>query len=693
MLILTEKPNVASDFAQTFGAQKFQDFYKTDNLTITYCVGHLFELAPPEYYNPDFKTWKIEDLPIVPGKFSYLKTTAAAKHTDEVLKLLREASARNEKIIIATDADREGELIARIVLEQADITDISNCFRFWESQALTPKVIKKGLENAKPLSNYNELSNQAHARQRADWLIGMNLSRFVSIGNPTVFSVGRVQTAVLCEIARRNYEVKTFVPVPYNELEAVIKDKNGNQIKAYLLNPENRKTSFPLGNEFLEKAKTICDGKMIEESNSKTAQKTQKPEKLLNINALQKSAYKLYGYSPEKTLEIAQRLYEVRKALSYPRTPSRVMGDENVELFREKFNLLKNDFKEISGFCNENLIRKENRHIFNSSELEAHHALIPLRKLPSDATKEEQNVFGIVVENFFKVCMDDFIFNEKTIIFECGGFSFKATIKDIVQEGWKKAERRNITAMGKTDEIQEVKNFDEKNCVITRFSKLEKKTQSPKEYSIDSLLSFMEKPKGEKQKKLLGLGTPATRAEIIAKLFEKQYVSEENRKLYATKKGFFLLSQLAKDRKLSKIANVNQTTIWENELSENPALFERHITEYVEDCIKPEIKETFEKESPGVCPLCGSRIFESEKSFYCSSFKTTGCKFSIWKKSSGTTFTFEDAKLLLSGKGTKTKSCKSKEGKSYKAAFFLNGKNELERKFAQTKQKHFGGKK
>lgn len=693
MLILTEKPNVANDFAQTFGAQKFQDFYKAENLTITYCVGHLFELAPPEYYNPDFKTWKIEDLPIVPKKFYYLKTTAAAKHTNEVLKLLREAAARNEKIVIATDADREGELIARIVLEQAVITDISSCFRFWESQALTPEVIKKGLENAKPLSCYNSLSEQAHARQKADWLIGMNLSRFISIGNPTVFSVGRVQTAVLCEIARRNHEVKTFVPVPYNELEAVIQDKNGNQIRAYLLNPENQKTSFSLKNEFLEKAKSICDGKMIEKSESKTAQKTQKPEKLPNINALQKSAYKLYGYSPEKTLAIAQRLYEVHKALSYPRTPSRVMGNENVGLFREKFTLLKDEFKEISGFCDENLITKENRHIFNSKELEAHHALIPLRKLPPDATKEEQNVFNIVVENFFKVCMDDFIFNEKTIIFECGGFSFKSAIKDIVQEGWKKSERRNVTAMYKTDEIQETKNFDEKNCTITKLSKLEKKTQSPKEYSIDSLLSFMEKPKGEKQEKLLGLGTPATRADIIAKLFEKKYVSEENKKLYATKKGFFLLSQLAKDRELSKIANVNQTTIWENELSENPALFKKHITEYVENCIKPEIKETFEKESPGVCPLCGSKIFEGEKSFYCSSFKATGCRFSIWKETCGTSFTFEDAKLLLEGKVSKTKNCKNKEGKTYKATFFLNSKNELERKFAQSKQKYFGGKK
>lgn len=678
MLILTEKSSVAKDFAETFSAKKFGDCYKSNNITITWCVGHLFTLADSEFYDPKFKNWNLEDLPIIPQKFQYVKTTAAP-HTSEVLKLLKEAYSKKDEILIATDADREGELIARIVLSQAGISDISNCKRFWVSQALTPEVIKEGLNNSKPLSDYDDLAKQGYARQRTDWLIGINFSRFVSIGNSVVFPVGRVQTAILCEIAKRNFQVKNFKPVPYNELEAVISDDNKNKIKAYLLNPKTQKTSFELNDEHFKSALSLY-GKNISSVQSDTIQKTVKPEKLLNLNALQKIAYKTYGYSPEKTLEIAQKLYETYKCLSYPRTPSRVMGDANVELFKSKFNFLKSIFPELSGFCDENLITEENKHIFNSEQLEAHHALIPLKRISEEAEQQEKNVFSIVVESFFKVCMPDFKYNEKTMTFDCEGFKFRATLKEIVQEGHHILERRNVTAMNdKNNDVQEVKSFNEKNCHIESVSKLDKKTQSPKEYSIDTLLTFMEKPKGDSQEKLLSLGTPATRAEIITKLFSMQYVREEKKKLYATDKAMWLLTQLSKDNELAKIANVNQTTFWENELKENPELFEQHIKEYISGCIRPEIKLKYEKASPGNCPICSSRILEGKQNFYCSR-KTEDSKsdFTIWKNTFGTTLTFEDVKQILSGGKTKTKSCKNKEGKTYKAQIRLGADKKLE---------------
>ena len=242
MLILTEKSSVAKDFAVALNAQKFPGYFSSGSIEITYCQGHLFELCQPEFYDPKYKNWNIEDLPIIPQKFCYFKTAAAASQTKIVLEKIREHFS--DKIIIATDADREGELIARIVLEQAHLTDISKCYRFWVSEALTPEVVKKGLENAKPLSEYNSLSLQAYARQHADWLIGINFTRFVSTGNHEIFSVGRVQTAVLFEIAKRNHEVKNFIPKPYNELEAEIRDSNGNIIKALLVNPKDNKCAF-----------------------------------------------------------------------------------------------------------------------------------------------------------------------------------------------------------------------------------------------------------------------------------------------------------------------------------------------------------------------------------------------------------------------------------------------------------------
>lgn len=687
MLILTEKSSVANDFAIALNAQKFAGYFATGNTIITYCQGHLFELCPPDFYDPKYKNWNITDLPIIPQKFCYSKTAAASSQTKIVIEKIKEHIS--DKIIIATDADREGELIARIVLEQAHLTDLSKCYRFWVSEALTPDVVKKGLENAKPLSAYDNLSAQAYARQHADWLIGMNFTRFVSTGNHEVFSVGRVQTAVLCEIAKRNHEVKNFITKPYNELETSIKDSNGSIIKALLVNPKDKKCAFEINSQYLSVAMEKCSGHRIDFAKSDSTLKTSKPEKLLNINALEKEAYKRFGYSPEETLNIAEELYNEHKCLSYPRTPSRVMGNSNAELFREKFELLKSTYPEISGFCNSNLITQENKHIFDSSKLESHHALIPLATLPETANQKQKNVFGIVIESFFRVCMDDYKFNEKTILFSCNGFTFKSIIKDTIQEGWKAYERRNVTAMTddkKENDIQEVRNFNENNCLITSLQKLDKKTTPPKEYSIDTLLTFMEKPKGETEEKLAGLGTPATRADIVQKLFKTGYITEDKKKLFATKKGLWLLTFLSKDKELAKIANVNQTTYWENELAVNPELFEQHIKEYVSVSMKPEIKEVYVKESPGKCPLCGKDVTEQKKSWSCSGWKENPpCKFSIWKESFHTNISFEDARLLLSGKNTKVKTCKSNDGKSFKAQMKLKQDGKLEPIFQKLK--------
>lgn len=687
MLILTEKSSVAKDFAVALNAQKFAGYFSNGSIEITYCQGHLFELCQPDFYDPKYKNWNIEDLPIIPQKFYYSKTAAATSQTKIVLEKIKEHFS--DKIIIATDADREGELIARIVLEQAHLTDISKCFRFWVSEALTPEVVKKGLENAKPLSEYNSLSLQAYARQHADWLIGINFTRFVSTGNHEIFSVGRVQTAVLFEIAKRNHEVNNFVPKLYNELEAEIRDSNGNIIKALLVNPKDNKCAFELNNRYLLSAIDKCSGRKIDFAKSDSVMKTSKPEKLLNINALEKEAYKRFGYSPEETLNIAEELYNEHKCLSYPRTPSRVMGDENVEIFREKFDLLKNIYPEISGFCNPKLINQENKHIFDSSKLESHHALIPLAILPENATQKQKNVFGIVIESFFRVCMDDYKYNEKTILFSCNNFTFKSIIKDTVQEGWKAYERRNVTAMKdnkKENDMQEVRNFNENNCLITSIKKLDKKTTPPKEYAIDTLLTFMEKPKGDTEEKLVGLGTPATRADIVQKLFKTGYIIEDKKKLFATKKGLWLLTFLSKDKELAKIANVNQTTYWENELAVNPSLFEQHIKEYVVVSMKPEIKEVYVKEGICKCPACGKDIQKGKSNWYCTGYKE-GCKFVLWENVAGAKLSEKDVTALCSGKQTGIKHCTNKAGKKFDCKFVLNEKKEIKFEFINSKNK------
>ena len=672
MFVLCEKPSVAREFAAALGCAGKKGFFEGGGNVVTYCVGHLFEPVDPDGYDPKLKSWRLEDLPIIPEAFIYKVKPDVAEQADTVVKLLK--AHADDDVLIATDAGREGELIARLALLEAGVSPSPRFRRFWVSEALTPEVIRAGIEAAKPLADYDGLSAQGFARQKADWLCGMNLSRYMSVDNPPPpFSVGRVQTAVLAAIAARNADVKNFVTIPYKELEARIAGKNGAEIKAFLQNPASGKSSFfEHDYPYLESAQTHCDSnlKIIDNAGVTQNQKREKPPKLLNITGLQKEAYKRFGYTPEETLNVAQALYETHKCLSYPRTPSRVMGDNNVELFLEKFNLLK-DASPLSALCDISLIAADNKHIFNSKALEDHHALIPLALLPEGVNEKERNVYEIVLRSFFMVCMNDFIYNEKALSFRLGEYIFNAKIREIVDAGWKKAggEKEEEPAE------QDVERFDESECSLVQTTVLDKSTEPKKEFSMDTLLSFMERPKDGGDEKLAGLGTPATRAEIIKSLFTKQYVSESKKKLYATDRARFLLDRLAKDDDLRRIADVANTTAWEQRLADNPRDFEAEIISFIKNCIKKDVKrEIFIKDPLGKCPLCGKPVAEGKLSYSCSGWRDTPkCGFSVWKEVSGAKISAEEVKLLLLGQKTPLKKCTSKKGESFEASFYLQG--------------------
>ena len=679
MLILCEKPSVARDFAAALGASAQKGFFEGNGNVITYCVGHLFELWDPDDYDPKFKKWSLEALPIIPETFKYRMNSGTADQARLVIDLLKKH--KEDDIIIATDAGREGELIARIALLMACVPNNGHFRRFWVSEALTPDVIHKGIREARPLSEYDTLSAQAFARQRADWLVGINLSRLMSIGNPPPpWSVGRVQTAVLSAIGERNGEVKNFVPVPYKELEANVGPNNQKLgIFARLLNPKTSKSAFSKDDEeYLRAAKDYCLGKAVDTVDVDSKEEKKKPDKLLNITGLQKIAFKRFGYKPEETLEIAQALYETHKCLSYPRTPSRVMGDNNVELFREKFELLKSNTP-LSSFCDPSLINANNKHIFNSAKLEDHHALIPLNKLPETANDKERNIFSIVLESFFMVCMPDCIYNEKSLRFHVGSYIFTSKVREVLQYGWKVAiHQSKVNSPSQDDDTEghviEVMNFDISNCFINELYILDKFTQPKKEFAIDTLLAFMEHPKGEGEAKLAGLGTPATRAEIINKLFAAEYIKEDKKKLYATERGRFLLEQLSKNECLQQIADVSNTTDWEERLVRDPGTFEKEIIEYVAECVKSSPNRvTYQKPTVGDCPLCGRPVYESKLSYSCSGYKEDPkCSFVIWKTIAGAAVSPTEAHLLLIGQKTKVKKCKGKKG-PFEAAFALKG--------------------
>lgn len=677
MLILTEKPSVAQSFgvALSIPFDKSQGFYTDGKTEITNCVGHLYELAKPEDYDESYKYWTFELLPIIPETYLYNQNEETVKQIKKVTYLLNKHA--HDKIVIATDADREGEVIARIVFKEAGLSDISNCYRFWVSEALTPEVIKKGMSELKNWSNYDALAEKGFARQHADWLVGMNLTPYETLlaGHTVTLPVGRVQTAILAAIAQRNNEVKNFVPTPYYQCIANLRDNNGNKAEAVLFNPENKKYFFPQINGYINQAHSFSETTKTISVQSETKRKTLNPPKLLSLTELQKIAAKEFDYSSSRTLELAQSLYEKHKCLSYPRTPSSVLGDADVDLFREKFKLLKSKYP-ISGYCNESLISKENKHIFNSKKLDSHHALIPLDFLPEDATQAEKNIYEIVLRHFFMCCMNECLYDEKTLWITNGEYRYRTTIKTIVEEGWKKAEKQ-LAPIGakKNKEEDELQNFDEKTCILKNTEIVKKLTTPKKEFTETSLLAFMENPTMEdSEEKLVGLGTPATRGNILSKLEEYKYVTKLNKKYYATEKAYFLLKLLFKNPLTAKIASINQTTQWEKQLESSPKEFETQIIRYIKDCVKshPEI-ETYEKQGVGKCPLCGSKVLEGPKSYFCEKInKEPKCSFIIYKTAFNANLTVKDAELLLQGKQTGVKTCKGKSGKSYKAKLSLN---------------------
>lgn len=504
----------------------------------------------------------------------------------------------------------------------------------------------------------------------------MNLTPYETLlaGHKMTMPVGRVQTAILAAIAQRNNDVKNFVPTPYYQCVANLIDNKGNKVEALLINPESKKLFFSQLNHYINQAHSFSETSKQISIKIETQRKTLNPPKLLSLTELQKLAAKQFDYSSSKTLELAQSLYEKHKCLSYPRTPSSVLGDDDVELFKEKFDLLK-ETSELSQFCNESLISKDNKHIFNSKKLDSHHALIPLDVIPTETTQAEKNIYNIVLQRFFLCCMDKCVFDEKTMFITNGEYVYKTTVKTIVEEGWKKAQGKLAQFGANYEDENKVQFFDNNHCYLKKTEIVKKLTTPKKEFTETSLLAFMENPTMENtDEKLVGLGTPATRGNILSKLEEYSYAVKNSKKYYATEKAFFLLKLLFKNTLTAKIANIAQTTEWEKQLENNPETFERNIENFIRECVKthPEI-EAFEKQGIGKCPKCGSKVLEGKKSYFCEKLtKEPNCNFIIYKNSFNTEITQKDVQALISGKTTAQKNLTSKAGKKYPAKLKLN---------------------
>jgi len=693
MLILTEKPSVAKAFADALGVTRKDNYYENGEHCVVNALGHLLENYSPEDYDPSLKKWDMASLPIIPERVKF----KAVEKTKAQLSVVKSCFARhkNDPFLLATDAEREGELIGAEILDYVGFNNYSGAKRFWVSEALTPEVIMKGIENAKPLAEYKSYRDQGFARQFADWLVGMNLTRLVTLKADKLLHFGRVQTAVLGAVYEREKSISKFIPVPYYEIQAVMDNGIVDVLlepcfSVKMINPDNKEYPTRFSEQSAgEKFDYVRDAKKGIITELKKDKKTVPPPQLFNLTALQKEAHKKYGYAPEKTLEIAQSLYEKHKCLSYPRTPSRVMGDDNVALVKSIYDNLKSYYDcDVIANSEPSLISNDNKRLFNSAELQDHHALIPLapynkdvdgNPLFNDAEVDEANIYSLVFDRFFTVLMPPYVYNSISIDVDISGHKFVGNGIEVVNSGW----RTNTNTDEDESEPEDFSGIVKGNeYKINSINSLEKKTEPKKHYTFASLLQLMENPRGDDGKHLTGLGTPATRGAILQKLVDRKYVSLKGKNVLISDDGNFLIENVLKNDGLAEFISVPETTRWEERLHGDTAAFIDGIKDFIRGAVKNTGMEAYnhEKKSLGKCPLCKGDVYEGKNNYYCGNYKAENpCKFVIWKNVCQATITHSDLQTLLSGKLTKVKKCISpKTGKEFSAKFELvNGKVEF----------------
>ena len=581
MLIITEKPSVAKDFAKalacSFSASDQAYKSRDGEITIVHCVGHLFNLQQPDFYDERFKHWN--QLPIIPQQFAYdvnPQTKDVAKNVIQHIK-----NHKNDEILIATDADREGEIIARECLLASRISDYSKIKRFWVSQALTPEVILEGIKNAKPSYLYDDIAEQGFARQKADWLVGMNFTRFMTNMSGVLLTAGRVQTAILSAINNRCESIENFKSEKYYEHYGNFSDNNGNECIGIFLD-ENENTSFP---NPLEKLNYLS-GKRASLISNKTEEKKMNPPQLYNLNDLQKEAFRLYGFSAERTLQIVQKLYEEYKCVSYPRTPSKVMGKDNINLCKLTSSMLLSTYKCYNEAFENGNYTSSNKRVFDDSKLEAHHAIIPLEVLPKTASADEKKIYCLILERFFLAFCPAHVYEKQTVFLDVNGSRFKIIGRKIIDNGWKTfvtintpEEKENIL------DSQVLSEIDWNNLRLNTITIVPKYTKAPKYFNEASILAFMENPKSiETEGKLVGLGTAATRHTFIPKLLKSKYIEFNKKDIVITELGKTFLEGLTKSP-AKLLADISQTTKWEEQLKDNPELFLENIKEYIRNSV------------------------------------------------------------------------------------------------------------
>lgn len=618
-LVLTEKPSVAKDIARVLGCKRSGNgCIVGEKYIVTWALGHLVTLADPETYDDKYKNWRMEDLPMLPGRMKLVVIGQTSKQFKAVSSLL--SSAEVSDIVIATDAGREGELVARWIIQKANCRKPMR--RLWISSQ-TDKAIKEGFASLKPSSQYDNLYRSAQCRAEADWLVGLNVTRALTCKHNAQLSAGRVQTPTLAMIVRREEDILRFRPKDYftvkadfGEYTALYKDGKG----------QARFADAAAAKEVADSVR----GKRGVLSEVKKVYRFKAPPAAYDLTELQRDANKKYGYSAKQTLSLMQSLYETHKLLTYPRTDSRYITKDVAATLPERLRAIA--IGPYKDSANAVLRSKpiQTKYIVNDAKVTDHHAIIPTEQYVdlNKLTREERHIYDLVVRRFIAVLSAPFEYDEVQVKITVGKYNFYAKGQSVKSAGWKAlydssladddddaepdlaAQRLPALSQGAAAAVKEVRV-----CAG--------KTSPPARYTEATLLTAMENPASQVEDGRLrdalktagGLGTPATRADIIEKLFNSFYIERRGREIFPTSKGRQLIGIVPPDLKSAEL-----TAKWEQQLSliaegkANDRKFIEEMRGYASSLVQAVKSSTAEYKHDNMtrepCPQCGKYLLE-----------------------------------------------------------------------------------
>lgn len=612
-LVLAEKPSVGKDIARVLQCHKnINGGLEGNKYIVTWALGHLVTLADPEMYDHKYQKWNLDDLPIMPERMKLVVIKNTAKQFNAIKNLLNRNDIKN--IIIATDAGREGELVARWIINKAHVKKPMK--RLWIS-SVTDKAIKDGFKNLKNARDYEPLYQSGYSRSVADWLVGINATRALTCKYNAQLACGRVQTPTLAMIDKRETEIKNFQPKNYYGIEIL-----SNNIYWSWLSNKNEKHIF--NQNKIDNIIEQLQNSKLKITNITTNNKKSYAPLLYDLTELQRDANKIYGFSAKETLSIMQSLYEYHKVLTYPRTDSRYLTEDIVPTLKERLIASKGGyFDDVIDQILANPIKKQN-HFVNNKKVSDHHAIIPTEQpvMLGAFSDSEFKIYDLVLKRFLAVLLPPYIYKKTTIKAKVNQETFTTSGKIEIQSGW-----QQIYNHDNTEQFEQVLPLMKENnqYVVSEIKKTCGQTTPPAYFNEATLLSAMENPvhyTNNKSKQLNstlintgGLGTVATRADIIDKLFNTFLIEKRNNEIHVTNKGKQLLQLVPQDLKEPEL-----TAKWELQLAkiakkqQKPDQFINEIRQYTKKIINEinSSQATFKHDNLTTkkCPECNHFMLE-----------------------------------------------------------------------------------